>query len=406
MIDFDFDIEKQPLITIATQGKVANGKSSLIRALTNVNPMKFKKEAEKNMTIKLGYTNAKFYKCKQCPAPFCYQVNKLICEQCDNSNELILYVSFVDSPGHNDLQTTALSGASNVNYCLLVVSAENEVDIETNEHYKAIKILNLLENSIIIHNKIDLITKEQAKLQYNKLCSIYDIKTIIPMCAQFGFGINYLIENLIKKIKNPINKEFLEKIKQPLKISIIRSFDINKPGTLVENMKGAVVGGTIKNGCLKIGTKVKIIPGIILGDGNIKKLEAYVTSLKTENTDLDIAYPGGLIGIGLSIDPTLSKEDRLIGNFIVDFDYDYKTFKKVTINFKKYNENLSIDVNEKYLCMIYSQKRNIKIININYDKNILSFTSNIEMYGEIDDPIIITKNNNIQLYGNIIEIDY
>ena len=67
--------ELQPFITIATQGKVANGKSSLIRSLTGINPMKFKKEAVKNMTIKLGYTNAKFYKCNKCPSPYCYQVN-------------------------------------------------------------------------------------------------------------------------------------------------------------------------------------------------------------------------------------------------------------------------------------------------------------------------------------------
>ncbi len=64
-------IEKQPFITISTQGRVANGKTSLITKLTGVNPMKFKKEAEKDMTIKLGYTNCKFYKCPTCPTPYC-----------------------------------------------------------------------------------------------------------------------------------------------------------------------------------------------------------------------------------------------------------------------------------------------------------------------------------------------
>ena len=89
----DFDINSQPLITIATQGRVANGKSSLIRTMTGVEPMKFKKEAEKDMTIKLGYTNAKFYKCPKCPKPYCYQTNKEQCEACESKNELKLDIS-------------------------------------------------------------------------------------------------------------------------------------------------------------------------------------------------------------------------------------------------------------------------------------------------------------------------
>jgi translation initiation factor 2 subunit 3 len=145
--------ESQPFVTISTQGRVANGKTSLITKLTGINPMKFKKEAEKNMTIKLGYTNCKFYKCTKCPSPFCYQ-NTKICGQCGLETELILHVSFVDSPGHSDLQTTALSGASNVDYSLLVVAANCQEDLETNEHYKANKILGLTDNTFIIQNKM------------------------------------------------------------------------------------------------------------------------------------------------------------------------------------------------------------------------------------------------------------
>ena len=60
-------IEKQPFIIISTQGRVANGKTTLITKLTGTNPMKFKKEAERDMTIKLGYTNCKFYKSPKGP---------------------------------------------------------------------------------------------------------------------------------------------------------------------------------------------------------------------------------------------------------------------------------------------------------------------------------------------------
>ena len=400
--------ELQPFITIATQGKVANGKSSLIRSLTGINPMKFKKEAVKNMTIKLGYTNAKFYKCNKCPSPYCYQVNSEKCTLCEEKNELKLHVSFVDSPGHSELQTTALSGAAAMDYCILVVSANCEEDIENNEHYKALKILNLVDKSIIVHNKIDLVTKAQAFENYNMLRNTYDIKHILPICAQFNFGLNYLIQFLVEAIPYPINENFQEKINDPLKVSIIRSFDINKPGTKINDIVGAIIGGTIKSGSLKIGDKIKIIPGIIMNDGKYRVLEGYVNSLKTENTPLEVAYPGGLIGIGLSIDPNLSKEDRLIGNFIVgENDNKNKIFKTCDIKFTKYNENqdLIIKQNDSCVSLLGSIKRVCKINFINHKENIINITTNIVMAGEIDDSILLTKNNNIQLYGKILNIN-
>ena len=398
----------QPLIIIATQGRVANGKSSLIKALTGVNPMKFTKEAEKNMTIKLGYTNAKFYKCETCPEPWCYQVNQIECIQCGKPNLMKLHVSFVDSPGHNDLQATALSGASNMDFCLLLVSADCEQDPETNEHYKAIKILGLEQSTFVLHNKIDLVTKDKALEHWEKLKQTYNPKFILPICAQFGFGLNYLTQFLVESIGNPIDDKLLKKINSPLKVSIVRSFDVNKPSTLVESIVGAVVGGTIKSGCLKIGDRVKIIPGVVLSNGQNHPIEAFVESLKTDNTPLEIAYPGGLIGIGLSIDPTLSKEDRLVGNFIIGPDDESnKIFKTCTIKYSKYNEDLELVIKKGDNCisMLGSIKRIIKINWINSDENLINITGTIVMAGEIGDSIIIIKSNHIELYGHILSIE-
>lgn len=400
--------ESQPLVIISTQGRVANGKSSLIKALTGVNPMKFTKEAEKNMTIKLGYTNAKFYKCESCPDPWCYQVNQKICGMCGKMMEMKLHVSFVDSPGHNDLQATALSGASNMDFCLLLVSADCEHDPETNEHYKAIKILGLEKSTIVLHNKIDLVDKEQALEHWTKLKQIYNPKLILPICAQFGFGLNHLSKFIVESIGNPINSKLLDKINKPLKVSIIRSFDVNKPSTPVEKMVGAVVGGTIKSGSIKIGDKVKIIPGIVLSNGQNHPIEAIVKTLKTDNTNLNIAYPGGLIGIGLSIDPTLSKEDRLVGNFIISYDdTTHQIFKTCTIEYSKYNQEkeLIIKKNDTCISMLGSIKRITKINWINPELSQINLTTSVVMAGEINDSIIITKSNHIELYGKIIEIE-
>lgn len=400
--------ESQPLVIIGTQGRVANGKSSLIRALTGTNPMKFTKEAEKNMTIKLGYTNARFYKCSNCPEPWCYQVNQPECVQCGMKTELKLNVSFVDSPGHNDLQATALSGASNMDFCLLVVAADCEQDPETDEHFKAIKILGLEDSTIVLHNKIDLVSKDVALERWEKLKQTYGVKFILPICAQFGFGLCYLTQFLVESIPNPINSKLVEKINLPLKVSIVRSFDVNKPSTPVNKIVGAVVGGTIKTGCLRIGDKVKIVPGIVLANGQNHPIEAYIETLKTDTTPLEVAYPGGLIGIGLSIDPTLSKEDRLVGNFIIGLDdKTNKIFKTCTINYFKYNleTNLDIKKGDSFVCMLGSIKRMCKINWIDKTKSQINFTSSVVMAGEIGDSVVITKSNHIELYGNILEIE-
>jgi translation initiation factor 2 subunit 3 len=395
-------IEKQPFIIISTQGRVANGKTSLITKLTGTNPMKFKKEAERDMTIKLGYTNCKFYKCPKCPTPYCYQISE-ICNQCANDTELVLHVSFVDSPGHSDLQTTALSGASNVDFSLLVVAANCQEDPETNEHYKANKILGLTDKTFIIHNKIDLVDRDQSFDHYDKLKQNYDIKYIIPMCAQFGFGINYLIQFLVERIPNPINNNFMKKINSPLKASIIRSFDVNKVGSPMDKLVGAIVGGTIKTGKIKIGDKIKIVPGIIQGNTS-RPLIAQIESLKTENTSLDVAYPGGLIGFGLSLDPNLSKEDKLVGNFIVaENDNSYKIFKKAKISYNKYSESVELKAGDNCILMLGSAKRNVKITSINSNKKELTFETTIDMAGYTADRVVLTRENHILMYGNITD---
>lgn len=402
-------ITEQPTIIIGSVGEVANGKSSVLREITGTNLMRFKKEAEKNMTIKLGYTNTKIYKCPNCPKPYCYQVtnDKLECKQCDAKLELCLHVSFVDAPGHNDLQATALSGANNMDYCFLLISTDNVLEMSgggggyINEHYKAISSLSLLDKTLILQNKIDLVKKEKAMAQYELIKSKYNIKNVIPISAQFGYNIEYILQYIVEKIQNPVHTpEFYEKINKPLKMSIIRTFDINKPGTNIYDLCGGVIGGTIKQGQVKIGDRVKILPGII-HNNKLIPLVSTVLSIKTDNTNLDKAYPGGLIALGLSLDPSLSKEDRLVGNIIVSHDeVNVVMFNSATISYIMYSQE-QLEEEGEYTLMLYTMKRNIKITNINKSKNELTFTSTIQLCGEINDRVVITKNNKILLYGYI-----
>lgn len=62
-------------VTAGTIGHVAHGKSTVVKAISGVQTVRFKNELERNITIKLGYANAKIYKCADpaCPRPACYK---------------------------------------------------------------------------------------------------------------------------------------------------------------------------------------------------------------------------------------------------------------------------------------------------------------------------------------------
>ena len=71
-------IARQATINIGTIGHVAHGKSTVVKAISGVQTVRFKNELERNITIKLGYANAKIYKCdnEACPRPTCYKSYK------------------------------------------------------------------------------------------------------------------------------------------------------------------------------------------------------------------------------------------------------------------------------------------------------------------------------------------
>jgi translation initiation factor 2 subunit 3 len=71
-------IARQATINIGTIGHVAHGKSTVVKAISGVQTVRFKNELIRNITIKLGYANAKIYRCDnpECPRPTCYRSYK------------------------------------------------------------------------------------------------------------------------------------------------------------------------------------------------------------------------------------------------------------------------------------------------------------------------------------------
>ncbi|KAG5458917.1 MAG: elongation factor, GTP-binding domain-containing protein [Olpidium bornovanus] len=162
-----------------TIGHVAHGKSTVVKAISGVQTVRFKNELERNITIKLGYANAKIYKCQnpECPRPGCYRSYRSDKEehpQCERSGcghkmQLIRHVSFVDCPGHDILMATMLNGAAVMDAALLLVAAnESCPQPQTSEHLAAIEIMKL-KHIIILQNKIDLIKESAAEEHHQSI---------------------------------------------------------------------------------------------------------------------------------------------------------------------------------------------------------------------------------------------
>ena len=135
---------------------------------------------------------------------------------------------------------------------------------------------------------------------------------IIPISAQHNININFLIEAIEKEFKTP--KRDLKK--DPL-VFIARSFDINKPGTPWDKLNGGILGGAIKQGTLKVGDEIEILPGLRVEEGDRAKWKPITTKivgLKQGGISTDEVQPGGSIGILTELDPSIVKSDNLIGN--------------------------------------------------------------------------------------------
>ena len=129
------------------------------------------------------------------------------------------------------------------------------------------------------------------------------------------YNIDVVCEYIVRNIPIP-PRDFMS----TPRLIVIRSFDVNKPGEDVENLKGGVAGGSILQGVLRVGDEIEVRPGIVSkdADGKVscKPIFSKILTLFAEKNDLKFAVPGGLIGVGTRIDPTLTRSDRLVGQVL------------------------------------------------------------------------------------------
>ena len=310
------DVEKeQPVLNIGMVGHVDHGKTTLLERLSGKWADTHSEEIRRGITIRLGYADVVFRKCKKCNE---YTVKKK-CPACGGETIALKKVSFVDAPGHESLMATMLAGATIMDGALLLISAnESCPQPQTREHLMALEIIGV-KNIVIVQNKIDLVSEENALKNYEQIKEFikgtrYENSAIIPVSAQHSVGLSALIEAIGEHIKMPAR----DAGKEPIML-IARSFDINKPGMNVDDIVGGVLGGSLKQGKLKKGEEVEIRPGYERVEKNRsvwKPIKTRIAALKTGGMDVDEVCPGGSIGVLTLLDPSIVQSDKLTGSVL------------------------------------------------------------------------------------------
>lgn len=305
----------QPELNIALVGHVDHGKTTLTERLSGKWTDTHSEELKKGITIRLGYADFTIRECKKCK----FLTAKEKCVKCNDQPTDLRKISLVDAPGHESLMATMLSGAAIVDGALLLIAANEKCpQPQTKEHLMALQISGI-KNIIILQNKIDLVTHEEALKNYQQIKDFLadtDFKDtpIIPISARSNVNVDILLKAIQKHLPTPKR----DAKKDPLML-VARSFDINKPGSKPNKITGGVLGGTVKEGKFKVKQEIEILPGYMVEEKNKKvwkPLQTKITQIFSGGEEVKEISSGGSMAFGTSLDPTIVKSDSLSGALV------------------------------------------------------------------------------------------
>lgn len=242
---------------IGTAGHVDHGKSTLVKALTGIDPDRLKEEKQRQMTIDLGFAWLTL----------------------PNGEE----VGIVDVPGHIDFINNMLAGAGGIAAVLLVVAADEGVMPQTREHVAILDLLGV-SRGVVALTKTDLVDEEWLALVEEDVrdllrhSSLADAP-IVPVSAVTGQGIDRLLAALQAVLAQVPPAEDRQRPRLP----IDRVFTLSGFGT--------VVTGTLLDGALRLGQEVEILP---------KGLRGRVRGLQTHKRPREVALPGSRVAVNVS----------------------------------------------------------------------------------------------------------
>ena len=246
------------MYVIGTAGHVDHGKSTLIQALTGINPDRLAEEQARQMTIDLGFA--------------WYAVP---------SGEEI---GIVDVPGHRDFIDNMLAGVGGIDLVLFVVAADEGIMPQSREHLNIVKLLGI-QHGLIVLTKIDLVEDDEwlnlveADIRDLVADSFLEEAPIIRVSAIKNEGLSELSNAIDDQLPN-IHKD---KHGTTPRLPIDRVFSLHGFGTIVT--------GTLIDGSFSAGEQVMILPSGIL---------SRIRGIQTHKKKQEVAYPGNRTAINLS----------------------------------------------------------------------------------------------------------
>jgi len=246
-----------PIRVIGTAGHVDHGKSTLITALTGIDPDRLREERERGMTIDLGFAWLRL----------------------PSGGD----VGIVDVPGHQDFIRNMLAGIGSIDAVLLVVAADEGVMPQTREHLAILELLGI-ERGVIALSKRDLVDDEWAALAASDVRAALRgtplaEAPLVEVSATARRGLDELIATLERVLGEAPRRRDVGRARLP----IDRAFTMAGFGT--------VVTGTLLDGTLRVGDEVVAVPGEVRGR---------IRGLQTHRRALDEASPGSRVAANLS----------------------------------------------------------------------------------------------------------
>ena len=251
------------MYVIGTAGHVDHGKSTLVKALTDIDPDRFPEEKAREMTIDLGFAWMTLPSGRE--------------------------VSIVDVPGHERFIKNMLAGVGAIDLALLIVAADESVMPQTREHLAILDILQITRGLVVI-TKTDLVDEEMVELVKAEIedtleGTSFEGCPMVGVSAYTGDGMDELKATTDGILDETNTREDLGRPRLP----IDRCFTISGFGT--------VVTGTLIDGTLTVGQEVELA-----GSGQ----KARVRGLQSHKTKVDATDPGVRLAVNLS---GLSKDE-------------------------------------------------------------------------------------------------
>jgi selenocysteine-specific elongation factor len=242
---------------IGTAGHIDHGKSTLVKALTGIDPDRLAEEKERGMTIDLGFAWLTLPSGRE--------------------------VSIVDVPGHENFIKNMLAGVGSIDAALLVVAADEGVMPQTREHLAILDLLHV-PRGVVALTKADLVDEEWLELVREEVEERLRGTTltgapILPVSAYTGQGLPELLRALDEVLDQSQGGQNIGRPRLP----VDRVFTITGFGTIVT--------GTLLDGVFNVGQEVEILP---------QGIRTRIRSLQTHKRQIETAQPGSRVAINLA----------------------------------------------------------------------------------------------------------